>query len=296
MKRQTLLTAVISALAASAIAGGVAWASIPDTSKVFSACMLNGVGTIRLIDKSLPSTNFMSHCTDRETEVSWNQQGLQGLQGIQGPAGKDGTSVTNTAESAGANCANGGSRFTVGAGIPTFACNGKDGTNGTNGTNGTDGKDGAPGKDGASVTNVTELPGPNCPNGGSRFMVGAGLPTFACNGQDGTSGTIKQVSDHQLSLGESVHQTTDNFIVDQFGFGSLDLTAHCNAGDILVGGGYSGDFVKIRASRPTAAGWEVEGYISDVAGPPGLTPFSITAYALCVTPLTSIATTSVFGP
>jgi hypothetical protein len=75
--------------AASAIAGGVAWASIPDSNKVFSACMLNGVGTIRLIDKSLPATNFMSHCTDRETEVSWNQQGLQGLQGIQGP-GREG--------------------------------------------------------------------------------------------------------------------------------------------------------------------------------------------------------------
>jgi hypothetical protein len=55
--------------------------------------MLKNVGTIRLIDASLPSTNPMSHCTSLETQVSWNQlgqQGTQGAQGLQGPKGDPG--------------------------------------------------------------------------------------------------------------------------------------------------------------------------------------------------------------
>src|ERR1041385_5480389 len=104
------------------VAVGVAYAAIPDGNKVFTACMLKNVGTVRLIDKSLPSTNLMSHCTDKEIEISWNQKGQDGAPGAPGatgpagpagPAGKDGTngtdgkdgvSVTTAAELAGANC------------------------------------------------------------------------------------------------------------------------------------------------------------------------------------------------
>src|SRR6476660_5700414 len=95
MNRKRLLSAAIGALVAAAIADGVAYATIPGPGNVYSACMLKGVGTIRLIDKSLPSTNLMSHCTDKETEISWNQkgdQGIQGIQGIQGPKGDKGES------------------------------------------------------------------------------------------------------------------------------------------------------------------------------------------------------------
>ena len=75
---------------------GVAYATIPDSGKVYTACMLNKDGTIRLIDPSLASNNAMSHCTSRETQISWNQQGqpcaagTAGATGPQGPAGKDG--------------------------------------------------------------------------------------------------------------------------------------------------------------------------------------------------------------
>lgn len=138
-----------------AIAGGVAYAAIPDANKVFTACMLKNVGTIRLIDKSLPSTNVMSHCTSQEVEISWNQKGQDGAPGTPGPTGPPGTAGPA----------------------------GKDGINGTNGTNGTDGKDGA------SVTNIAEPPGANCANGGSQFTVGSGAPTYACNGADGSGGS-----------------------------------------------------------------------------------------------------------
>ncbi len=51
MNRKRLLTAAIGALVAVAIDGGVAYATIPGPGNVYSACMLKGVGTIRLIDK-----------------------------------------------------------------------------------------------------------------------------------------------------------------------------------------------------------------------------------------------------
>ena len=61
----------------------LAWAAIPSDGGVYTACMLKNVGTVRLIDKSLPANNLMSHCKPAlETEISWNQKGEQGIQGI----------------------------------------------------------------------------------------------------------------------------------------------------------------------------------------------------------------------
>ena len=168
MNRKRLLTAAAGVLLTAAIVGGVAYATIPGPGNVYSACMLKGVGTIRLIDKSLPSTNLMSHCTDKETEISWNQAGqpgpagpagpagaagakgdpgVPGTSGASGAAGKDGVSVTTASEPAGTNCADGGVQVTAPNGV-SYVCNGKAGTDGTNGTNGADGKDGAPGPKG----------------------------------------------------------------------------------------------------------------------------------------------------
>jgi hypothetical protein len=58
---------------------------VPGEGSVYTACMLKNVGTVRLIDKSLPSNHLMSHCKPAlEMEISWSQQGLPG------PAGADG--------------------------------------------------------------------------------------------------------------------------------------------------------------------------------------------------------------
>ena len=115
-----------------AIGTGVAYAAIPDSNNVFTACMLKNVGTIRLIDPSLPASSPLSHCSSLEVQVRWNQQGQQGQQGQPGTPGKDG----------------------------------KDGVNGTNGA---PGAPGAPGADGVSVTSAAEPAGANCTNGGSKF-------------------------------------------------------------------------------------------------------------------------------
>jgi hypothetical protein len=73
-----------------AIAAGVAYASIPDANKVYTACLFKSVGTIRLIDTSLPANSFMSHCLAFETEITFNQSGPPGAPGAPGPAGPPG--------------------------------------------------------------------------------------------------------------------------------------------------------------------------------------------------------------
>lgn len=149
MKGRRLFTAIAGAVVASSVAG-IAYATIPDQQNVYSACMLKGVGTIRLIDKSLPTTNLMSRCTDKEIEISWNQAGQQGPAGPQGPKGetgatgaagkdgtngKDGVSIATAAEPAGVNCAEGGTRLTAANGA-SYVCNGKPGTEGAPGPKG----------------------------------------------------------------------------------------------------------------------------------------------------------------
>jgi hypothetical protein len=163
MNRKRPLILAAGVLVATAITA-VAWASIPGSNGVYTACMLKGVGTIRLIDKSLPSTNLMSHCTDKEAEVSWNQAGQPGPAGLQGAMGdpgapgtngtngsngKDGSSVTTASEPAGANCADGGVQLNAANGV-SYVCNGK---------NGTDGKDGA---DGNGLSTLADLDGLPC--------------------------------------------------------------------------------------------------------------------------------------
>ena len=95
MRKRDLIAAAAGALAATALAGGVAWAAIPADGGVYTACMLKNVGTVRLIDKSLPPSNLMSRCKPAlEVEVSWNKQGQQG---IQGPPGQRGDRPSRTA-------------------------------------------------------------------------------------------------------------------------------------------------------------------------------------------------------
>jgi hypothetical protein len=97
-----------------ALAGGVAYATIPDGSGVYTACTLNHVGTIRLIDPSLPAGNLLSHCTALETKITWNQQGQPGPQGPKGNPGPQGPpGVSNYQALDGSPCTLGGKSGTT---------------------------------------------------------------------------------------------------------------------------------------------------------------------------------------
>lgn len=151
--RRTRTRVAILAAGAAAIGASVAYAAIPDGNKVFTACMRKNVGTVRLINTSLPASSFMSHCKAAETRVSWNQQGQagapgkdgtngapgeDGAPGANGQNGRDGASVTSAAEPVGKNCATGGSSFTAASNV-TFACNGAKGDPGEDGSPGPSG-------------------------------------------------------------------------------------------------------------------------------------------------------------
>ena len=104
-----LLLAAGLAVAAFAVAG-IAYAAIPGSGGVYTACMLKGVGTIRLIDPSLPKNAFDSHCTSIEQQITWNQVGPPGMPGATGQQGKAGaTGPTGDAGAPGPTGASGAS-------------------------------------------------------------------------------------------------------------------------------------------------------------------------------------------
>jgi hypothetical protein len=124
--RRGLAVAAVTAGALS-LAGGIAYATIPDNGKVFTACMLKNVGTIRLIDPSVGSSSLMGHCTSLETQISWNQQGLPGQDG------KDGVSpsVAQVAAGDSSHCNGaGGAAITDAAGNTAYVCSGTNGKDG----------------------------------------------------------------------------------------------------------------------------------------------------------------------
>ena len=135
MRPRDLLAAAAGALAATTIAGGVAWATIPGSDGTIQGCYLKTAGILRVID---PSKN--QKCLDIETSISWNQKGQRGDPG-----------------SAGAPGGQGDKGDTGDKGDPCLVTNpacigpkGEPGTNGTNGQPGASGKDGTNGKDGVN--------------------------------------------------------------------------------------------------------------------------------------------------
>src|SRR2546421_11434418 len=84
-RRVVVSVAVVAAVAA----GGVAYAAIPNSSGVFTGCVLKSNGQVRLIDPSLDS-GPLSRCRPNETQVTWNQQGQPGATGASGAAGATG--------------------------------------------------------------------------------------------------------------------------------------------------------------------------------------------------------------
>jgi hypothetical protein len=112
-KRLVLATVVLFALA-----GGIAYASIPDGDGTYHACMLKGIGTIRIIDPAK-----QQRCsTALETEITFNQKGQPGADGAS-------PSVLQLG-SGDANCPAGGAAITDAAGHTAYVCSGQKGADG----------------------------------------------------------------------------------------------------------------------------------------------------------------------
>jgi hypothetical protein len=89
MKGKLLRPTVVALAIAGALlaAGGIAYATIPDSSGVIHACYKTTQGTLRVIDTGNAQT-----CSSSETPLNWSQTGPQGQQGPQGPQGPTGPS------------------------------------------------------------------------------------------------------------------------------------------------------------------------------------------------------------
>jgi hypothetical protein len=143
--KQTLISALAGALAAVAVGGGIAWASVPSSSGVIQACYSKSTGVVSVIDTDAGQT-----CNERsQVPLSWNRQGRDGIDGTNG---KDGVSVTSSALGVGdANCPTGGSEF-VSSNATTYACNG------AKGDTGDQGPPGPKGDPGPSLSSLAGIP------------------------------------------------------------------------------------------------------------------------------------------
>jgi hypothetical protein len=78
MKARLLITAGVAALA---VSGGIAYATIPGSNGVISACVAKA-GDLRVVDAEAGA-----QCKSGETTLSWSQQGPKGEQGQTGERG-----------------------------------------------------------------------------------------------------------------------------------------------------------------------------------------------------------------
>jgi hypothetical protein len=68
-----------------AASAGIAYATIPDASSQYHACVLTAVGQIRIIDHDAGD-----NCRENEQHVHWSQTGPPGPAGAQGEPGPEG--------------------------------------------------------------------------------------------------------------------------------------------------------------------------------------------------------------
>ena len=123
MNRKRVLTFAVGALLAAAIAGGVAYATIPGPGGTSTASALRARDDQER--QRCRGRRTDAACRPNKAPISWNQlgqpgapgpqgehpkgePGAPGTNGMNGTNGKDGVSITTAVEPAGANCANGG--------------------------------------------------------------------------------------------------------------------------------------------------------------------------------------------
>jgi hypothetical protein len=244
--------------------GGIAYAAIPDSgSGVFHACVLNNVGTVRLIDPS--RSGLLGRCDTRlETAVSWNAQGQPGPAGAQGEKGDPGPK------------GDAGPQGEPGPKGDTGAP-GAQGEPGPKGDTGPQGAQGEPGPKGD--TGPQGEPGPKGETGATGPQGEAG-PT----GDTGPQGP-KGDTGAQGPSGLSGLQIVTQSLPALGGANPVKFTFVC-APKIAIGGGLSnsgddgGKGIFLTQSYPSSNnfGWTVA--FQNTNPPPDVA--NVTAYAMCV--------------
>jgi hypothetical protein len=212
-------------------AGGIANATIPDSSGVIHGCYLTNNGQLRVIDTQLGDT-----CRPSETALDWNHTGPQGPQGPPGPQGPKGdTGATGPQGPQGPPGPQGPKGDTGATGPP-----GPQGPKGDTGATGPQGPQGPPGPQGPKGdTGATGPQGPQGPKGdtgatGPQGPQGPSGDTGATGpqgpegppgpqGPQGPAGGLNQVVTRQ---GREVVASSGNTSFDLF----------CNPGETAIGG------------------------------------------------------------
>jgi hypothetical protein len=89
MKGRLIRPAVVALAIVGAllVAGGIAYATIPDASGMIHGCYNKTQGSLRVIDSDKAQT-----CSNGEAPLNWSQTGPQGIQGPKGDTGPTGPS------------------------------------------------------------------------------------------------------------------------------------------------------------------------------------------------------------
>ena len=86
MKRSNLSAAVVGALAATTLTGGIAWAAIPDHDGAIHGCYTKVGGVLRVID----TAKGQKCLANLEVPITWNERGPKGDPGTAGVDGAPG--------------------------------------------------------------------------------------------------------------------------------------------------------------------------------------------------------------
>jgi Collagen triple helix repeat (20 copies) len=182
---------IVAALGVFALVGGIADATIPDSSTgIIHTCYSQSLGTWRPIDTQ---ANPPQKCKSGETQLDLNQKGPQGPPGPAGPQGTKG------------DPGNPGARGPTGPGGPAGPAGpkGDTGESGPTGARGADGKQGAPGPRGptgpagSALSSIDDLNGLACTVNGqpgtiqvttAATTVGSAPVTLACTQTGGGGG------------------------------------------------------------------------------------------------------------
>ena len=117
MGKSHLLAAAAGAVAASALAGGVAWATVPGDGGVIQGCYTKVGGILRVVD-----ADKGQHCLGIEAPIAWNQKGPKGDPGAAGVS-----PTVAQLQPGDAGCPAGGAAITGVDGSTAHVCNGTNG-------------------------------------------------------------------------------------------------------------------------------------------------------------------------